>query len=69
MQIGAITSTIKSPVLGKVIALVRFDVTHVNLETAVEVRQLDGQQKRLKATVVRLPHFDPTKERVKRNYD
>ena len=35
----------------------------------IEVGQLDGLQKRLKAKVVPYPHFDPTKERVKGNYE
>jgi aminomethyltransferase len=67
-QVGEITSAMKSPVLGKVIALARVDVTHAVPGTAIEVGQLDGQQKRLKASVVPFPHFDPTKERVKGNY-
>lgn len=67
-QVGEITSAYKSPILGKVIALARMDVTHADEGTAVEVGQLDGMQKRLKATVVKFPHFDPTKERVKGNY-
>ncbi len=67
-QVGEITSAVKSPILGKVIALARIDVTHGELGTAIEVGQLDGQQKRLAATVVGIPHFDPTKERVKGNY-
>ena len=67
-EVGQITSAMKSPVLGKVIALARVDVTHAAPGTAIEVGQLDGQQKRLKATVVTFPHFDPTKERVKGNY-
>lgn len=67
-QVGQITSAMKSPTLGKVIALARVDVTHATIGTAIEVGQLDGQQKRLKATVVPFPHFDPTKERVKGNY-
>ncbi|MCC0052831.1 MAG: DUF1989 domain-containing protein [Rhodobiaceae bacterium] len=67
-QVGEITSAMKSPVLGKVIALARLDITHAEPGTAVEVGQLDGQQKRLKASVVAFPHFDPTKERVKGNY-
>jgi aminomethyltransferase len=67
-QVGEITSAMKSPILEKVIALARLDVTHAEPGTAVEVGQLDGQQKRLKATVVKFPHFDPTKERVKGNY-
>ena len=67
-QIGEITSAMKSPWLGKTIALARLDITHAEPGTAVEVGQLDGQQKRLKATVTGFPHFDPTKERVKGNY-
>ena len=58
----------KSPYLGKVIALARVDITHSEPGTAIEVGQLDGEQKRLKATVTTFPHFDPTKERVKGNY-
>ncbi len=67
-QIGEITSAIRSPILGKVIALARVDVTHAEPGTELEVGQLDGLQKRLRATVVPFPHFDPTKERVKGNY-
>ena len=63
------TSAMKSPILGKVIALARVSVTHSEIGTDIEVGQLDGMQKRLKATVVPFPHFDPTKERVKGNYD
>jgi len=68
-QVGQITSAVKSPTLGKVIALARLDVTHATNGTAIEIGQLDGQQKRLKASVVAFPHFDPTKERVKGNYE
>ncbi|MDU9005561.1 DUF1989 domain-containing protein [Sedimentitalea todarodis] len=67
-QVGIVTSAVKSPILGKVIALARVDVTHSEIGTALEIGRLDGDQKRLKATVVRFPHFDPTKERVKGNY-
>jgi aminomethyltransferase len=67
-QIGEITSAVKSPILGKVIALARLDVTYAEPGTAIEIGQLDGQQKRLAARVVTYPHFDPTKERVKGNY-
>lgn len=67
-QVGEVTSALKSPILGKVIALARVDVTHAEHGTEIEVGQLDGQQKRLKAKVVPYPHFDPTKERVKGNY-
>ena len=67
-QVGEITSATKSPILDKVIALARVDVSASEPGTAIEVGQLDGAQKRLKATVVPYPHFDPTKERVKGNY-
>ena len=68
-QIGEVTSAMKSPVLGKVIALGRVSVTHADIGTEIEIGQLDGQQKRLRATVSAFPHFDPTKERVKGNYE
>ena len=67
-QVGEITSAIKSPILGKNIALARVDMTHAVVGTAIEVGQLDGLQKRLSATIVAFPHFDPGKERVKGNY-
>ncbi len=68
-QIGTVTSAMKSPILGKVIALARIDVAHSQLGTKLEIGQLDGDQKRLKATIVPFPHFDPKKERVKGNYE
>lgn len=67
-QVGEVTSAMRSPVLGKVIALCRIDVTYAGEGTEIEIGQLDGQQKRIPAKVVRFPHFDPTKERVKGNY-
>ena len=67
-QVGEITSAVKSPILGKVIAMARLDTTHAVPGTQIEIGQLDGQQKRLSATVVTTPIFDPTKERVKGNY-
>jgi aminomethyltransferase len=68
-QVGQITSAMKSPVLGKVIALARLDVTHAEPGSLIEVGQMDGHQKRLRATVTTFPHFDPTKERVKGHYE
>lgn len=67
-QVGEVTSAMKSPILGKTIALARIDITYAKPGTDIEVGQLDGQQKRLMATVVPAPHFDPGKERVKGNY-
>lgn len=68
-QIGVITSAMKSPILGKVIALARVDLTHSAVGTELEVGRLDGDQVRLTARVVPFPHFDPKKDRVKGNYD
>ena len=68
-QVGEVTSAVKSPILGKVIALARLDATHAAAGASVEVGQLDGQQKRLPAQVTAFPHFDPEKRRVRGNYD
>ena len=68
VQVGEITSAVKSPILGKTIALARVDMAHAEVGTAIEVGQLDGLQKRLTATIVPFPHFDPGKERVRGNY-
>ncbi len=68
-QIGAVTSAVKSPLLGKVIALGRVTTTHSAKGTEVEIGQLDGHQKRLKARIVPFPHVDPEKLRVKGRYE
>jgi aminomethyltransferase len=62
-QVGEVTSSTRSPLLGKNIALARVDVTHADLGTKVEVGKLDGLQMRLPATIVNLAQYDPTKER------
>ncbi|MEM9851210.1 MAG: DUF1989 domain-containing protein [Pseudomonadota bacterium] len=67
-QVGEITSAVKSPFLGKVIALGRVAATHAEPGTVLEIGQLDGLQKRLRARVVPFPHFDPAKDRVKGHY-
>lgn len=67
-KIGIITSAVKSPILNKVIALARVTVLHSAFGTKVEIGQLDGDQKRLKALICPFPHFDPKKERVKGIY-
>ena len=67
-QVGEITSAIKSPILGKTIAMARVDIAHADIGTALEVGQLDGLQKRLACEVVGLSHFDPGKLRVKGEY-
>ena len=62
-QVGVVTSSTRSPILGKNIALARVDVAHAEAGTALEVGKLDGQQKRLPAVVVPLSHYDPKKSR------
>jgi aminomethyltransferase len=64
-QIGVVTSAVRSPILHRSIALARVDAHHAELGTAVEIGKLDGQQKRLRATVTRFPHYDPEKTRVR----
>jgi aminomethyltransferase len=64
-QVGVVTSAMRSPLLGQTIALARLDVSCAALDTAVEIGKLDGQQKRIAATVVRFPHYDPDKTRVR----
>ena len=64
-QVGTITSATRSPILKKNIALCRMDVAYAELGTEVEVGKLDGQQKRMPAVVVRFPHYDPEKTRVR----
>ena len=62
-EIGVVTSGTRSPVLKRTIALARLATGFTGLGTAVEVGQLDGLQKRLPATVVRFPFYDPEKTR------
>lgn len=62
-QVGIVTSGVRSPLLGKNIALARLDVTHAKTGAHVEIGKLDGHQKRLPAVVTAFPHYDPKKER------
>lgn len=62
-QVGVVTSGMRSPVLAKNIALCRIAVEYAEPGTEVEIGKLDGHQKRLPATVVAFPHYDPKKER------
>jgi aminomethyltransferase len=62
-QVGVVTSGCRSPILKKNIALCRMDIAYAAIGTEVEVGKLDGQQKRIPATVVRFPFYDPDKTR------
>jgi aminomethyltransferase len=62
-QVGVVTSGTRSPILKRTIALARLAVQCAGLGTEVEVGKLDGLQKRIPATVVRYPFYDPEKTR------
>ena len=67
-RVGEITSSTVSPILGKTIALCKMNIEFATDGTEVEVGKLDHHQKRIPATVVPFPHFDPTKSRVRGIY-
>jgi aminomethyltransferase len=62
-RVGVVTSGTRSPILKMNIALARVAVQYAELGTQIEIGKLDGQQKRIKATVVRVPFYDPDKTR------
>ena len=64
-HIGDVTSACRSPILKKNIALARINTEYAELGTEVEIGKLDGHQKRLPATVVHFPFYDPDKTRVR----
>lgn len=63
LQVGVVTSATRSPLLGSSIALCRMAVEYADIGTVVELTQQHGASRRLSATVVRLPFYDPEKER------
>lgn len=62
-QVGVVTSGMRSPLLGKTIALARVDALNASIGSEVEIGKLDGHAKRLPARIVRFPHYDPDKLR------
>ena len=64
-RVGVITSAMRSPLLDKTIALARVDVSVAEIGAKLEVGKLDGHQKRYPAVVVRFPHYDPDKTKVR----
>ena len=62
-QAGVVTSSTRSPILNKNIALARVDVTYSDIGTELEIGKLNGHDKRLPAQVVPFAHYDPKKER------
>ena len=64
-RVGTVTSATRSPLLAKNIALARLAVECAAPGTGVEIGKLDSRQKRLTATVVPTPFYDPQKLRVR----
>jgi aminomethyltransferase len=62
-RVGVVTSGCRSPYRRRPVALCRMAVQFSELGTAVEIGKLDGLQKRIPATVVRFPFYDPDKTR------
>ena len=62
-RVGVVTSGTRSPILKKNVALARVAVQYAEHDTKLEVGKLDGLQKRIPATVVRIPFYDPEKTR------
>ena len=63
--VGIVTSAIRSPQLGRTIALALMNIEHSNEEEGVAVGQMDGHIKRLPAKVVKTPFFDPERKRAR----
>lgn len=67
-KVGEVTSSTISPILGKTIALCRMNIEYAEIGTDIEIGKLDDHQKRIPASVVHFPHFDPSKKRVRGIY-
>ncbi|MEM6759157.1 MAG: DUF1989 domain-containing protein [Pseudomonadota bacterium] len=64
-QVGVVTSATRSPMFECAIAFARLSVEHCETGTMLEVGQLDGRMKRLRAKVTDIPFFDPKRERAR----
>ncbi len=63
--VGVVTSATQSPLLNRQIAMCRVAPDYAEPGTRLEVGQLDGQKKRLGATVTTTPFYDPERTRVR----
>ena len=63
--IGHVTSATRSPTLERSIAMARLSIEYAQTGTQLEVGQMDGQMKRLGATVVEIPFIDPKRTRAR----
>jgi aminomethyltransferase len=64
-RVGTITSACHSPALGHAIGMARVAVENATPGAPIEVGKLDGQMKRLGATVVEMPFIDPKREKAR----
>ncbi len=64
-QVGVVTSATRSPMLEHAIAMARLSVEHADNGTQLEIGQLDGRMKRLRATVSDIPFIDPQRKRAR----
>ena len=60
-QVGVVTSSMRSPLSGKNIALARMDALNSAIGTSLEIGKGDGFARRLPARIVRFAHYDPDK--------
>lgn len=63
--IGVVTSGTHSPTLGTAIAIGRLAIEHSVNGMVLEIGQMGGQMKRLKATVTDIPFIDPQRKRAR----
>lgn len=65
VQVGVVTSAVRSPTLDRDIAMARIDIEHAESGTALEIGCLDGRMKRLAVTVTEIPFVDPGRTRAR----
>ncbi len=64
-QVGVVTSATRSPTLEHAIAMARLSIEHAENGAQLEIGQLDGRMKRLRATVSDIPFIDPQRKRAR----
>jgi aminomethyltransferase len=63
-QVGKVTSHTWSPILKKYLALASVESSHAEIGTVVEMEHtVEFERRRVPATVVRTPFFDPERKR------
>jgi aminomethyltransferase len=63
--VGVVTSATRSPTLETAIAIGRVAIEHAENGTVLEIGQMGGHMKRLKATVTDIPFVDPQRKRAR----